>query len=132
MPVTVAMQLTTLPSVLLALLPLVTASVVHRNLPRPAAIAERQPLITPSPSTWWPTKTHKKRGIISDISGDIDSVLGSLGSDISSYVASGVQQWWEDIPTGSAVMSSLSLNDSQTKALPTQVLNIPYVSLSVN
>lgn len=132
MPATVAMQLTTLPSMLLALLPLVTASVVHRNLPRPAPIAERQPLITPSPSTWWPTKTHKKRGIISDISGDVNSVLGSLGSNIPSYVASGVQQWWEDIPTGSAVMSSLSLNDSQIKALPTQVLNIPYVSLSVN
>lgn len=62
---------------------------------------------------------------MSDMSGDIHSVLGSLGSNIPSYVASGIQQWWEDIPTGSAVMSSLSLNDSQTQALPTQVLNIP-------
>ena len=69
---------------------------------------------------------------MSDMSGDIHSVLGSLGSNIPSYVASGIQQWWEEIPTGSAVMSSLSLNDSQTQALPTQVLNIPCVFLSVN
>ncbi|KAK0515322.1 hypothetical protein JMJ35_002701 [Cladonia borealis] len=119
------MQLITLPSVLLALLPLATASVVHRSLPRPAAIAERQPLVTPSPSAWWPTKTYKKRGITSDISGGIHSILGSIGSNIPSYVASGIPQWWEDLPTGSAVMSSLSLNDSQIQALPTQVLNIP-------
>ena len=125
------MQLINLPSVLLALLPLATASVVHRSLPRPAAIAERQPLITPSPSSWWPTKTYKKRAITSDISGGIHSALGSISSNVPSYVASGIPQWWEDLPTGSAVVSSLSLNDSQVQALPTQVLNIPYVSLSV-
>ena len=119
------MQLTTFPAVLLALLPLATASAFHRSVPRPAGIVERQPLVTPSPSTWWPTKTYKKRGIVSDISGDINSVLGSLGSNIPSYVASGVPNFFQDFPTKASVQSSLGLNDSQVSALPTQVLNIP-------
>ena len=119
------MQLTTLPTVLLALLPLASASVVHRSLPRPAGIVERQPLVTPSPSKWFPTKTLKRRGIISDVAGDVNSILGSLGSDIPSYVASGIPNFFQDFPTGGDVQSSLGLDDAQVSALPTQVLNIP-------
>lgn len=110
-----------LPLVLLALLPLSTASAV----PRAAAVAEEQPVVTASPASWSPTQTYKKRGVISDVAGDVNSVLGSLGSNIPSYVASGVPNFFQDFPTGGSVQSSLSLNDSQVKALPTQVLNIP-------
>lgn len=119
------MHLTVLPTVLLALLPLVSASVVHRSLPKPAGVVQQQPIITPSPSRWFPTKTLKRRGIVSDISGDVHSILGSLGSDIPSYVASGVPNFFQNFPMGDAVQSSLGLDDAQVSALPTQVLNIP-------
>ena len=119
------MTLIALPTVLLALLPLATASVVHRSIPRPGTVGQEQPLVTPSPSLWRPTETYKKRGVVSDVAGDINSVLGSLGSNIPSYVASGVPNFFQDFPTQGSVQSSLSLNDSQVSALPTQVLNIP-------
>ena len=119
------MRLTALHTVLLAVLHLATASVVDRSLPKPAGIVERQPLVTPSPSKWWPTRTEKKRGLVSDVAGDVNSILGSLGSNIPSYVASGVPNFFQDFPTGAKVQSSLGLQDSQVSALPTQVLNIP-------
>ena len=112
-------------TVLLALLPLAIASVIERRVPQPAAAAEAQPLVTASPSVWSPTETLKRRDVISDIAGDVNSVLGSLGSNIPSYVASGVPNFFQDFPTGAGVQSSLGLNDSQVSALPTQVLNIP-------
>ncbi|KAL9123957.1 MAG: hypothetical protein Q9217_006665 [Psora testacea] len=121
------MSLHTLPTILLALLPLVTATAVGRDILRPAVVAQDHPLITPSPATseWSPTKTFKRRGIISDIAGDVNSVLSDLGSDIPSYVASGIPNFFQDFPMGDEVRSSLGLDDDQVRALPTQVLNIP-------
>lgn len=99
----------------------------HRT-PIRVARAEH-PLITPSPSQWDPTKTLKsRRGVISDLAGDVGSVLAGLGSDIPSYVASGIPNFFQDFPTADKVQSSLGLDDSQIAALPTQVLNIPYAS----
>ena len=119
------MFLTNLPAVLLALLPIVSAIAVRRSIPQPGKVGQERPLITPSPASWDPTKTYKKRGLISDLAGDVDSILSGLGSDIPSYVASGVPNFFQNFPTGAAVQSSLGLDDSQIKALPTQVLNIP-------
>lgn len=117
--------LSALPTVLLALLPLVSATAVRRSIPRPGQIGQERPLITPSPASWDPTKTYKKRGLISDLAGDVNSILSGLGSDIPSYVASGVPNFFQNFPTGADVQSSLGLDDAQVKALPTQVLNIP-------
>ena len=97
---------------------------------RPAA---EHPLITPSPSLQDPTRTVKlRRGVVSDIkshlSGAESKVAGYVGSELSgfpSYVASGIPNFFQDLPTGDAVKSSLGLDDSQIAALPTQVLNIP-------
>ena len=125
------MQLHSLPTVLLALLPLVSSSVVHRSLPKPAGVIQQQPIIT-SPPKLDPTKTHNKRGVVSkvesaasDVAGDVNSILSGLGSNLPSWVASGVLPAFQSFPTGTAVQSSLGLNDSQVQALPTQVLNIP-------
>jgi hypothetical protein len=59
------------------------------------------------------------------LDGDINSILNGLGSDIPSYVASGVPNFFQDFPTGTAVQSSLGLSDGDLAALPTQVLNLP-------
>lgn len=113
-------------SILLALLPFVTASTIHRALPGNAVQAQEHPLITPSPSSWDPTKTEKfRRGVFSDIGNDIGGILSQLGSDIPSYVASGIPNFFQNFPTGDGVKSSLGLADDQVAALPTQVLNIP-------
>lgn len=112
-------------SIFLALLPLVTASALHRAIPGNAVLAQEQPLITPSPSSWDPTKTEKfRRGIISDIGNDIGGVLSELGSNIPSYVASGVPNFFQGFPTGDGVKSSLGIKDDEVAALPTQVLNL--------
>lgn len=112
-------------SVLLALLPFVTASAIHRATQGNAVQAQQQPLITPSPSSWDPTKTEKvRRGVFSDIGNEIGGILSELGN-IPSYVASGVPNFFQDFPTGDKVKSSLGIADDQIAALPTQVLNIP-------
>lgn len=105
------------------LFPIISASPA---LPNPAAVEQERPLITPSPVLWDATKTYKgRRDILSDLKGDINSILSDLGSGIPSYVASGVPNFFQDFPTGDKVQSSLGLDSNQVAALPTQVLNIP-------
>jgi len=99
--------------------------------PNPNPVAPRDPLITPSPVEYDPSRTVRfaRRNIISDAKGQFDSVLSGLGSDIPSYVASGVPNFFQDFPTGDKVQSSLGIDDDQVDALPTQVLNIdPYAN----
>lgn len=72
-----------------------------------------------------PTVFSTRRNILRDLDGDINSILNGLGSDIPSYVASGVPNFFQDFPTGTAVQSSLGLSDGDLAALPTQVLNLP-------
>ena len=101
-------------------------STASPDIPQPAAALPEHPLITPSPALWDPTKTYKsRRGIVSDLEGDVNSILSVLGSDIPSYVASGVPNFFQNFPVGNDVKSSLGLEDSQIAALPTQVLNLP-------
>lgn len=119
----------TIPCSLLFTFQLVTASVINHIAERPAPTVEELALITPSPSTWDPTRTREllKRDILSDVKQDVGNVLSELGSKIPAYVASGVPNFFQDFPTGDKVESSLGIDDSQVSALPTQVLNIPYV-----
>ena len=108
-----------------ALLPSVFASPTQIQAKAAAAIPEL-PLVTPSPVIRDATRTYKnRRDILSDLAGDVHSILGELGSDIPSYVASGIPNFFQDFPTGDHVKSSLGLDDSQIAALPTQVLNVP-------
>ncbi|EOD46240.1 putative protein of unknown function DUF2183 protein [Neofusicoccum parvum UCRNP2] len=91
---------------------------------RPIDVAD--PLITPSPVLNEATRTYlDRRDILDDIKSGVDSALTALGSNIPSYVASGVANFFQDFPSGSAVQSSLGLSDDQLAALPTQVLNVP-------
>lgn len=66
-----------------------------------------------------------RRNILTDVDKDVGSILDGLGSAIPSYVASGVPNFFQDFPTGTAVQSSLGLSDGDMAALPTQVLNLP-------
>jgi len=82
------------------------------------------PMITPPPSLVDRTPTPvDKRSL--DLGSYVNGVLGSLGSDIPSYVASGVPNFFQNFPTGSGVESSLGISDSDLAATPTQVLNLP-------
>ena len=110
---------------------LLPASIAALAAAAPNPVAPRDPLITPSLVEYNPSRTVQfaRRDIISDIKGDITSVLSGLGSDIPSYVASGVPNFFQDFPTGDKVQSSLGIDDEQVAALPTQVLNIdPYAN----
>ena len=121
---------------LLALLPVVLAA----PAPAPAPIAvpvavpgPHYPLITPPPSlTDRNLRNFQERGIVSSVVSDATSDIAGLGSYLSSaigtfpsYIASGVPNFFQDFPTGSAVESSLGISDSDLAATPTQVLNVP-------
>ncbi|KAH8677595.1 hypothetical protein BX600DRAFT_506622 [Xylariales sp. PMI_506] len=93
----------------------------------PAPEPQPHPMITPAPVL--------RRNVDVPVAGRdfdpgsyIDSVISDIGSgvsDISSYIASGIPQFFQDLPTGTAVESSLGISDSDLAATPTQVLNIP-------
>ena len=94
-------------------------------IPVAAPVADAAPDFTGSPVQWAPSKTAKSRR---DLLGDtVSSVLSDLGSNIPTYVADGVADFFQDFPSGGAVQSSLGLDSTQVAALPTQVLNLPCV-----
>ncbi|KAI4122862.1 MAG: hypothetical protein LQ338_005579 [Usnochroma carphineum] len=115
----------TLSTILLTFLPLATAYVVSE--PKPDFAAPEHPLITPSPTiNGRVTKTVKhRRGVLDDLKGDVNSVLSELGSNVPSYVASGVPNFFQNFPVGKDARSSLGISDNEVAALPTSVLNIP-------
>lgn len=77
------------------------------------------PMITPAPVP------VERRDIVSDVGSYVDSVVSGLGSTVSNYIASGVPQFFQDLPTGDAVQSSLGISDRDLEAKPTQALNLP-------
>jgi hypothetical protein len=92
--------------------------------------AHVSPAITPAPTpvVLGGDPELRKRGILSDITSELDSYVGSifseLGSDIPSYVSNGLLPNLEGLPTGSQVLSSAGVSSSDLEASPTQVLNI--------
>ena len=89
-------------------------------------------LITPPPDAKaiYAAQDLRRRGVISDITGaldsDLNSIFSELGSAVPSYVASGVLPGFQNFPTGSsAVLKSVGGKSTDLDAQPTQVLNIP-------
>lgn len=120
------MQRFLLPTFLLCLLAAASPAPVVQQVEAAILKAARDPAVTPSPVVYDVTRTvNRPRNIISDLASDVGSVLSALGSDVPSYVASGVPNFFQGFPTGSAVQSSLGLSDQQVAAYPTQALNLP-------
>ncbi|KAI0967970.1 hypothetical protein F4678DRAFT_229766 [Xylaria arbuscula] len=84
-----------------------------------------QPLITQAPSVEERNEAFVRRDLDLDPGSYIGSLISSLGSGVSSYVASGIPQYFQDFPVGDKVESSLGIDDNDLKATPTQVLNVP-------
>ena len=93
--------------------------------PKADPVGPREPVITPSVVEREATRTYKhRRDILSDLTADVNSVLSGLGSDLPSWVASGVPNFFQNFPTGDDVVSSLGLKSSDLAALPTNCLNV--------
>jgi hypothetical protein len=67
-----------------------TPFVTPTAAPNYIAASALQPAITPYPSPYGPTRTLQKKNIISDLGNLVTSALGKIGSDLPSYVASGM------------------------------------------
>lgn len=117
---------------LLPCLPGAVASALPAKSARPALAAEQQPIITPSPASWHPTQTYKvRRDIFDDLKSKAEEKIGDVLSDLGNvpgYVASGIPNFFQDFPGVEQVRSSLGIDDDQLAALPTQVLNVPWVA----
>lgn len=94
--------------------------------PAPAAVAPvPHPMITARASLTDRTPSRvQERDVLSSIEG-LGSYLTSVLGTYPSYIASGVPNFFQDFPTGSAVESSLGISSSDLAATPTQALNIP-------
>lgn len=107
----------------LTLLNFILASPTPTPTPRTDPVVDVTPIITASPP---PTRTDlRRRNILSDVESDVGDVLSGLGSDIPSFVASGVPNFFQGFPTGDAVLSSAGVKSTDLDAKPTEVLNIP-------
>ena len=60
-----------------------------------------------------------------DLTDVLSSLLSEAGSAIPSYVASGVPNFFQNFPTGDAILSSAGISSSDLAAMPTMVLNLP-------
>lgn len=117
-----------------ALIPALILSVASA-FPAPTAFANVDdaaapsiPVVTPSPVERNPSPVVA-RNILSDIDSGVGKILSGLGSDLPSWVASGVPNFFQGFPSGDAVVSSLGLESTELAALPTNVLNIdPYAN----
>ena len=56
----------------------------------PMHVVAPAPVITPAAIQFDSTRSYQRRNILSDIESDLGSVLTALGSDIPSYVISGL------------------------------------------
>ncbi|KAI0401521.1 hypothetical protein F4802DRAFT_425158 [Xylaria palmicola] len=81
------------------------------------------PAITPAPSPEARDEALARRDF--DPGSYVNSVLSGLGSDVSSYIASGVPQFFQDFPIGEGVQKALDIDDEDLRAVPTQALNLP-------
>ncbi|KAI0198846.1 hypothetical protein F4808DRAFT_434697 [Astrocystis sublimbata] len=80
------------------------------------------PVITQAPSVEARDAALERR---LDPVGYVDSLISHLGSGVSSYVASGVPQFFQDFPIGKGVEKALDIDDKDLDAIPTQALNLP-------
>jgi len=76
-------------------------------------------MITPAPLPL------DSRDLVGEWDRYVNSVVSGLGSTVSGYIASGVPQFFQDLPTGSDVESKLGIAAKDLEAKPTQVLNLP-------
>ncbi|KAF2477713.1 uncharacterized protein BDR25DRAFT_275063 [Lindgomyces ingoldianus] len=97
----------------------------------PTKVEIQAPVITPAAVRFDGSHSYMldRRNLVSDIVSGADNVLHSLGSvlgtDLPSYVISGIPNYFQNFPTGDQVKSSLGIKDSDLDAKPTEVLNIP-------
>ncbi|KAF2274801.1 uncharacterized protein EI97DRAFT_434703 [Westerdykella ornata] len=107
-----------------ALLTLGNAIAIPGPTPVPAKVEARAPLITP-PVRYMQDRRDVVDGILSGANNVLHSLGSVLGTDLPSYVMSGIPNYFQDLPTGTQVLSRLGIDDSDLAAKPTEVLNIP-------
>jgi len=93
----------------------------------PTRVTEVFPEVTPFRVQYEATRTRlePRANLISKIESKLEGAVSSVLSGLPSYVASGVPNFFQDLPSGSAVQSSLGIDSTQLTALPTNVLNVP-------
>ncbi|KAF2631841.1 hypothetical protein BU25DRAFT_418580 [Macroventuria anomochaeta] len=96
----------------------------------PAKVEVRAPIVTPAAIRFDDRYSYvQRRNILDDIKSGVEGVAKSwgsvLGTDLPSFFTDGIPGWFENLPTGTDVMSSLGIGDDDLAAIPTQVLNVP-------
>ncbi|EAT89940.1 hypothetical protein HBI56_033890 [Parastagonospora nodorum] len=95
----------------------------------PAQVEVRAPIVTPAAIRFDSRHSYlQKKDIIDDIKSGVGGVAKSwesvIGSALPSFFTEGVPGWFENLPTGTKVLSELGIGD-ELAAKPTEVLNIP-------
>jgi len=67
----------------------------------------------------------EERNIFDDVNSYVGGVLSDIGSGVSSFVASGVPEYFANLPIGKEAQDALDVSDEEVDATPTSVLNLP-------
>jgi hypothetical protein len=113
-----------------ATLGLACAVALPEKTATPVKVDVRAPLVTPAAIRFDGQHSYlQKKDIIDDIRSGVNGVAKSWGSvigqDLPSFFTEGIPGWFEGLPTGSQVLSSLGIKDGDLAAKPTEVLNVP-------
>ncbi|KAL6707876.1 hypothetical protein ACN47E_003776 [Coniothyrium glycines] len=115
---------------LYASLPIVKAFAIPEPTEASVQVAARAPVVTPAAMRFDSRYSYlQERNILDDIKSGVDGVAHSwasvLGTDLPSFFTDGIPGWFEGLPTGTQVLSSLGIGDDDLAAKPTEVLNVP-------
>ncbi|KAJ4375401.1 hypothetical protein N0V83_002488 [Neocucurbitaria cava] len=96
----------------------------------PAPVQVAAPIITPAAIRFDSRHSYlQKRNLLDDIKSGVDDIAHSwasvLGTDLPSLFTDGIPGWFDGLPTGTQVLSSLGIGDDDLAAKPTEVLNVP-------
>ncbi|KAJ2895081.1 hypothetical protein MKZ38_006903 [Zalerion maritima] len=85
------------------------------------------PLVTPPPTLVVRDEDDEPTRVVArNVVGDyLNSVASEFGDKVSSYFFSGIPEWFQDLPTGDAVLDKLDITEDDLNAIPTSVLNLP-------
>ena len=112
-----------IPKIVLPLLlaPTVLAAPASNADPTARHVREaRAPVVTAAPQI-----DPRSPDFLDDVGDHINSLLSDIGSDVSSFVASGIPQYFQDFPVGSEVAEELGITEEDLDDEPNEILNFP-------
>lgn len=109
-------------AIVFGLVPFAVAIPTPHLAPEPTMHAATAAVEAPEPTI---PPEFVRRDVLNDASSYVEGLISDVKGSVTSFLNSGILDFPNGFPTGTAVKSSLGISDDDLDAQPTQVLNIP-------